>query len=81
MSELPATSTRHVLMSGTSKCIALPPDWLRAFGLEVGDVVDVLYDSLLLVKPRNLRLDLDFLVKEFRILAENNQNIEAWSSN
>jgi antitoxin component of MazEF toxin-antitoxin module len=65
---MPARSERRVLKCGTSKTVALPPDWLRAFGLEVGDVIDVLYDSVLLIKPKHLELDLDLFVKEFATL-------------
>jgi len=67
---MPARSLRHVIRCGTSKGLTLPPDWLRAFELVVGDAVDVLYDSVLLVKPRALELDLDLLTKEFATLAK-----------
>jgi hypothetical protein len=43
----------------------MPPGWLSALGLRVGDTIDVLYDSIVVVKPKDMDLDPDFLVKEF----------------
>lgn len=49
--------------------MAMPPEWLSALGLRVGDAIDVMYDSVVLVKPKDMDLDPDFLVKEFTRLA------------
>ena len=49
--------------------MALPPDWLRALGLDAKDTVDVVYNFIVLIKPRNVKLDRDFLKKELDILA------------
>ena len=54
---------------GGSRVVALPPDWLAALGLDLGDAVDVIYDSIVLVKPQSMRLDLEFLVKELALLS------------
>jgi len=67
---MPAKIVRKVLRSGDSKVAALPPDWMRAFGIDVGDTVELLYDIVVLIKPKNLKLDPDFLGKELRIMAE-----------
>ena len=53
--------------------MALPPDWLRALGLDVGNTVEVLYNFIVLIKPKGLKLDPDFMAKELRVLA----NLEA----
>ena len=45
--------------------MALPPDWLEAVDLKTGDTVDVIYDSVVLVKPQGFRIDEGFLRKEF----------------
>ena len=67
---MPAKIQRKILKSGDSKVAALPPDWLRAFNLERGDTVDVLYDSVVLIKPKGVKLDPEFLAKELKIMAE-----------
>jgi len=67
---MPAKIVRKVLRSGDSKVTALPPDWMRAFGINIGDTVEVLYDFVVLIKPKNLKLDPEFLSKELKIMAE-----------
>jgi hypothetical protein len=62
---MPSRIARKILKSGDSKTAALPPDWLRGNNLDVGDKVDVLYDSIVIVKPFGFKLDLTFLRKEF----------------
>jgi len=66
---MPAKTNKTILQSGGSKVIALPPDWLRALNLDVKDSVDVLYNFIVLIKPRNVKLDRNFLKKELDILA------------
>ncbi|MHA1711542.1 MAG: AbrB/MazE/SpoVT family DNA-binding domain-containing protein [Candidatus Freyarchaeota archaeon] len=67
---MPAKIDRKILQSGSSKVAALPPDWLRAFKLEVGDQIEIFYDSVVIVKPKGLKVDPNFLVKEFKLMAE-----------
>jgi len=67
---MPARSERKILKSGDSKVVALPPDWIRAMKARLGDAVDILYNSIVLIKTKNLRLDPDFLRKEFEIMLE-----------
>ena len=73
---MPAKTCRKILKSGTSKVIALPPDWLKAFNLKTGDDVEVLYNFIVLVKPKNVEVDFKFLKKELEILEqlENKRN-------
>lgn len=65
---MPAKLERKVLRSGDSKVTALPPDWMRAFKIEIGDKVDVLYNSIVVIKPKGFRLDPEFLRKEFDLI-------------
>jgi bifunctional DNA-binding transcriptional regulator/antitoxin component of YhaV-PrlF toxin-antitoxin module len=62
---MPAKIDRKIIKSGDSQ---LPPNWVRAFNLKQGDVIELLYDSVVLIKPKDLKLDLEFLKKEFGIL-------------
>jgi len=62
---MPARSERRILAVGGSRAVALPPDWLEAVDLKTGDTVDVIYDSVVLVKPQGFRIDEGFLRKEF----------------
>lgn len=65
---MPAKIDRKIIKSGDSQVTALPPNWLRAFNLKQGDTVELFYDSVVLIKPKNFKLDLEFLKKEFGIL-------------
>lgn len=67
---MPAKITRKVLRSGDSKVTALPPDWVRMFRIKIGDSIDVLYNSIVIIKPRGFQLDPEFLKKEFDLIME-----------
>lgn len=67
---MPACSRRRIMAVGGSKVVAMPPDWLAAFELHLGDTVEVIYDSVVLIKPQEMRIDPDFLCKELAILRE-----------
>jgi len=67
---MPAKIERKILRSGDSKVTALPPDWVRMFRLCIGDSVYVLYNSIVIIKPKNFKLDPDFLKKEFDLIME-----------
>ena len=67
---MPAKIQRKVLQSGDSKVAALPPDWLRMFRIKLGDNVDLIYNSIVIIKPRGFQLDPDFLKKEFDLILE-----------
>jgi len=64
---MPAKTTRKILKVGGSKTVALPPDWLRALELDLGDVVEVLYDTIVIIKPQQIGLDFDLLKHEWTI--------------
>jgi hypothetical protein len=71
---MPARTTRKILkLGGTTKGIALPLDWLRALKLDLGDTVDIIYGSVVLVKPQGLKLDFSLLKKELEMLARDEE--------
>ena len=65
---MPAKIERKILRSGDSKVTALPPDWLRAFNINVGDDIVMLYNSIVIVKPKGFKIDSEFLRKEFALI-------------
>lgn len=67
---MPAKMERKILRSGDSKVAALPPDWLRMFRIKLGDTVEILYNSIVIIKPKGFHLDPDFLKKEFDLIME-----------
>ncbi|UCE16212.1 MAG: hypothetical protein JSV12_00925 [Candidatus Bathyarchaeota archaeon] len=67
---MPAKMERKILQTGNSKSTALPPDWLRMFKIGVGDTVEVLYNSIVIVKAKGFKIDSDFLKKEFDLIME-----------
>jgi len=62
---VPARSTRKVLSNGDSKAITIPADWAKAYGIEIGDTLEVLYGSVIIIKPVDLEIDLEVLLREF----------------
>lgn len=62
---LPAKIYRKVLKLGDSRVTALPPNWLRYFEIETGDTVEILYNSVVVIKPVGLKMNHDLLRKEF----------------
>jgi len=65
---MPALTERKLRRTGDSTSVALPPDWLRFLKLRLGDVVDVLYDQIVLIKPHGMRLDEGLVKKELELL-------------
>ena len=65
---MPARIVRKILKSGDSKVAALPPDWLRMFKIDIGHTVDLIYNSIVIIKPKNLKIDPEFLRKEFELI-------------
>lgn len=65
---MPAKIERRILKTGDSKAAALPPDWLRMFNLDVGDDIDLIYNSIVILKPKGFKLDVEFLRKEFDLI-------------
>ena len=51
--------------------MVLPPDWLRYYGLGLGDSVEMIYDGLVIIKPVGLPLtseDLEVEVERLKRL-------------
>jgi len=67
---MPAKMERKILRSGGSKVAALPADWLRMFKLDIGDSVEIVYNSIVIIKPKGFKIDPDFLKKEFDLIME-----------
>ena len=65
---MPARVGRSVLKTGNSLAVALPPDWLRLFGIKDGDKVDLIHDSVIIIKPKKLTFDPLFLKKKFELI-------------
>ena len=65
---LPAKLVRTVLQSGDSKVVALPPAWARIFKIDLGNKLDVFYNSLIIIKPHGMKFDPAFLRKEFDLI-------------
>jgi len=63
---MPFVSVRKILQVGGSKTVALPPPWLEAFGLGLGDELLVLADGALVVMPLGQRVQ----VKQLQTLAD-----------
>ena len=72
---IPAKTKRKILKSGGSRVIALPPDWLCALGLKPGDDVEVLYGSIVIIKPKHVDLDAEMLRREFSPLIDSSRNL------
>ncbi|MGA2628226.1 MAG: hypothetical protein ABSF63_14335 [Candidatus Bathyarchaeia archaeon] len=63
---MPFASVRKIMQVGGSKTAALPPPWLEAFGLGLGDEVLLLADGALLVVAPGQRVQ----VKQLQTLAD-----------
>ena len=67
---MPAKIERKILKTGDSRSAALPPNWLRMFKLKAGDAVDIIYNAIVIVKPKGFKLDKEFLLKELNLIIE-----------
>jgi antitoxin component of MazEF toxin-antitoxin module len=67
---MPAVSKRKVLKVGGSKTVALPPQWLNAFKLDIGNEVELIYNSVVLIKPAGIKLDNSLLKEEIKLLTK-----------
>ena len=68
MISMPAKNLRKILKVGCSRAISLPPDWLRAMCLKKGEIVEVLYNSVVIVKPQGMEVDFDVLKREWEFV-------------
>ena len=65
---MPSKNSRKILQVGDSKAVVLPPDWLRAMGLKKGESVEVLYNSVVIIKPLQVTIDFDALKNEWKAI-------------
>ena len=65
---MPALCTRRISQVGGSKVVPLPLDWLRALGLDSGNTIEVFYDSILILAPSSIPLDLNHVLYELQLL-------------
>jgi len=54
---MPAVPKRKVLKVGGSGTVALPPHWLDPFKLDIGDELELIYDSIVSIKPAGIKLN------------------------
>mgnify|MGYP001041381469 CR=1 FL=1 len=77
---MPGRTNRKIIPAGTSVAVTLPPHWLRALKIKKGDEVEVLYNFVLLIKPKNVAIDFAFLEKELHMLAKLDKQTEEVAS-
>jgi len=65
---MPAIKRKRISKLGGSKVIPLPLDWARAFDLESGDFVEAFYDSIVVLIPPNLEIDIHHIIYELQLL-------------
>jgi len=58
---------RKILQVGCRKAVSLPLDWIREMDLNKGKSVNVLFDTVAIVKPRQINVDFDALKQEWEI--------------
>ena len=66
---MPARTSRTVMRVGASMVLALPPDYLRGSRIAKGDKLDVVYNDMILIKPRNKIIKDGSAEHEIRALA------------
>jgi antitoxin component of MazEF toxin-antitoxin module len=54
---MPVVAVRKVLSAGNSRVVTLPPGWLDAAGLALGDDVLVIADGAVLIVPQGMRVE------------------------
>jgi antitoxin component of MazEF toxin-antitoxin module len=54
---LPIVAGRKVLGAGNSRVVSLPPGWLDAAGLTLGDDVLIVADGAVLIVPQGMKLE------------------------
>lgn len=73
---MPARTIRKIQKIGCSRGTVLPPDWLRAFNLDAGDEIEIIYDNVVVVKPRGLSISPEDLMRDFKALQGANERRE-----
>jgi antitoxin component of MazEF toxin-antitoxin module len=54
---MPIISARKIIQVGGSKSVSLPPGWLDAAGLDLGDQILLVADGVILIAPKGTRLE------------------------
>jgi antitoxin component of MazEF toxin-antitoxin module len=53
---MPITSSRKIIQVGGSRSVSLPPGWLDAAGLGLGDQILLVADGVVLIAPKGTKL-------------------------
>jgi len=53
---MPITSARKIIQVGGSKSISLPPSWLDAAGIKLGDKVTLVAGDVVLIVPSGTKV-------------------------
>ena len=61
---------RRLVKTGSSSTINLPPDWLRTLKLKAGDSVELLCDSVVIVRRKEIEFDVEMLKTEIDTLGK-----------
>lgn len=60
---------RKIRQSGDSKVVGLPPDWLRFYGLEVGDKVEMFaLQGIVIVMPKHVKINSERIEEDIHFL-------------
>ncbi|MBS7610378.1 AbrB/MazE/SpoVT family DNA-binding domain-containing protein [Candidatus Bathyarchaeota archaeon] len=59
-----AKTRRKIVKIGPSSFVSLPADWMRGMRLKNGDEVDVFYDGIVVVVPKNAPIDAGLVRRE-----------------
>jgi antitoxin component of MazEF toxin-antitoxin module len=53
---MPIASVRKIIQVGGSRSVSIPPDWLDAAGLDLGDQILLVADGVILIAPKGIKL-------------------------
>ena len=53
---MPIISERKIIQVGGSRSVSLPPGWLNAAGLDLGDEIVLVADGVILIAARGTKL-------------------------
>lgn len=67
---MPSKIVRKIMKSGGSVVVSLPPDWLKMFRLNIHDSIDMIYGSVVLIKPLDFKIDSETLKHEIDLIAK-----------
>jgi antitoxin component of MazEF toxin-antitoxin module len=67
---MPSKIERKIIQAGSSKVAALPPDWLKMFNLDIGSDLDMIYNSVIIIKPRGFHIDPELMRREIDLIVK-----------